>query len=216
MNHLIIILIIGLSFFSCANGMTESQLKMSKDKELHLSHNQNMMRQINNDIIINKTSKASQAPYSIKYFLDVNEINQKTFQQIPLDTIFYIDKIMSYPDHNKGENNHLQISYTAYTENHYENFRFSPEEFNLTFDESDKLVLQIKHAFDGELYAYGFDKKTGKQGINPYYEPNFEGTLETAQSLISRNIDELRLVVTIADSIYIHDFKIEDFYSHEH
>jgi len=196
--------------------MTESQLKIRKDKEIHLSHNENIMRQINNDVIINKTSKTSNTEYSIKFFLDRNEIDQSKFQEIPVETIFYVNKIMAYDKHSVDENKHLQISYKAYTENHFKTHSFTPDTFDLKFDETDKLALKIKHAIKGEFYAYGFDKKTGKQGIRPYYHPYFEGILETSQRLISRHIDELRLVVTIADSIYIHDFKIEDFYTHEH
>lgn len=193
--------------------MTESNLEWKKDQMIHMPHNANIMQQIKNDMIINKGVHSQN---NIVYYLDNEQLEQSTFLSISLDTIFYVNKIMNYDDRDETAVDELNITYKGYTNHYYKEYKFEPSELNLSFDETDQLVLHVTHPAKGEFYAYGFDKNTGKQGVKPYHQPDFNGSFSRGQNLYNRQIEELRFVLTIADSIYIHDFKIEDFYTHDH
>jgi len=172
-----------------------------------------MIQQIKNDMIINQSVSPSDTEQNSIYYVDNREVEQTIFSSISLDTIYYINRIMSYDETNDGD---LKITYKGYTSHYYTDYKFVPKHFELSFDESDKLVLEVTHPTKGEFYAYGFDKDTAKQGVNPYHMLDFTGSFSSGQNLLNRQIDEMRFVLTIADSIYVHDFKIEDFYTHDH
>lgn len=193
--------------------MTDSITELNKDQMIHMPHNLNIMQQIKNDMIINRSVNQSNTETNVKYYLDNETVEQAAFLSLPADTIFYINKIRKYDE---SGSERLQTAYKAYTPNYYKEYRFEPKHFDLSFDESDQLVLEVTHPMQGELYAYGIDKNTAKQGVKPYQKLDFRGSFLNGQNLLSRQIDEMRFVLTIADSIYIHDFKIEDFYTHDH
>ena len=196
--------------------MTESKLKVDKDQLIHRAHNANIMQQIRNDMIINKGTNSSILNRNVSYFLDKNEIDQTAFLALSLDSIFYINKVMDYGSKDQNRGDQLQTTYKGYTQKHFADYQFTPNNFDLSFDDRDQLILSVTHPVVGEFYAYGFDKQSGKQGIKPYHKLDFSGSYLGEQSLFSRKIDKLRFVLTVSDSIYIHDFKIEDFYTHDH
>ncbi len=217
MKPLIAISFICLASISCGKSESIENLQLQKDMTINRAHNANIMRQVNNDKIIMQTKLARDIELLATLFrLDGQDMTEETFLALPLDSLFYAEKRMTVSQVFGETTIKQQNVYEAYSDQYYTQHAFTPEHFELTIDENDLLQLNIQHAVEGDFYAYGFDKKTGKQGIDNYFDPDFKGSYMTANRILDRNIDELRIVVTLADSLYIDDYVIEDFYTHDH
>lgn len=217
MKSLIAISFICLAIISCGKSESIEHLQLQKDLTINRAHNANIMRQVNNDKIIMQTKLAKEIEVLATLFrFDGQDVTEEVFLALPLDSLFYAEKRMSVSQESGETIIKQQNAYEAYSDEYYTEQAFTPEHFDLTIDENDLLRLTIQHPVEGDFYAYGFDKKTGKQGIDNYFNPSYTGNYSAANRILDRNIDELRIIVTLADSLYVHDYLIEDFYTHDH
>lgn len=214
MQYLVFISFSCLPIMSCMSGTYESNSSLVEDLNIHRPHIENILRQIQNDKIIQAQTMPTKTVKN--YILDNKELSESDFQSLEKDTFFYLERKMSYVEELEGTNPSLEVIYEGYTTEYYSNHQFTPESLMLSFDENDLLVFSLSHSTEGELFVYGFDKDTGKQGLPPYSEKKFIGDFTKRNSLHDRKINELRLVISLNDSLYIHDFEIEAFYTHEH
>ena len=217
MKALIFISFICLVFISCGKSESIENRQLIEDMSLNRAHNANIIRQVSNDKIIMGTTLGRQMELLPTQFkLDGLHITEDQFITMPLDSLYYVEKRINTTQDLEDSILKQQNIYKAYSSKYYKQHAFTPVHFDLLLDEHDLLQLDIKHPADGDFYAYGFDKKTGKKGIENYVDLDYTGHYSSANRLLDRKIDELRIVVTLADSIYIHDYVIEDFYTHDH
>lgn len=217
MMRLINISLLGLLMMACGNSESIANSQLLRDMTINRAHNANIIRQVNNDNIIlgSKLDRKTEILPTL-FRLDGQIITEEAFLSLPLDSVFYAEKRMSYSQGSDHAILKQQNLYKAYSSQYFSQHAFTPAHFDLTIDENDLLRLDFVHPADGDLYAYGFDAKTGKKGIEDYFDLDYSGSYTSANRLLDRNIDELRIVVTLADSLYIHDYGIEDFYTHDH
>lgn len=213
--------ILSLSFVLLACQSPSTRPMLAEGKYVNSLNNKILLQQIKNDEIIRGANDGSTDLAPTIFEFDGKKISQTDFQALHLDTFFYIQKKfgieLSTPNvKDLSDNKRVQQTYQGFSPTYFASHQFTPSHFDLHFDENDLLFLSVAHPVKGQFFAYGFDKMTGKQAVTSYMDDEYNGNFAAGNQLKSRQIDELRLVVTLNDSIYIHDFPIEDFYTHDH
>ncbi len=175
-------------------------------------HIKNMMNQVNNDLKIFAGDNTN-----FYFEIDGVVVEQEAFLNQDMYKLAHIShSTTEYEDNNYGDiSRWFDITFSAYSSGYVEKYHFTPEHYQLSFDDAGLLRLSVNHTARGVLSAYGYDKATGNKMVE-YHDINFSDRFIEAKKINYRNAEVMRLVLMIKDSIFIDDYSLPQILSHDH
>ena len=209
MNGLYVILIMLL--LNGCQAPSESAVTSDNSDLMHQGHIINMMNQVKNDLRIFNSVNTK-----YEFRIDDVEVDKQVFLNQDRERLIHVaHRTIETIYLNDGSTDQFKIQFLAYSQDYLAEYKFTPEYFNLFFNDEGLLSVSVNHSVNGSLTAYGYDKSSGSKMVE-YHSSTFVDSFMDAQKISNRHAEAMRLILMINDSMYVHDYTLPKIRLHDH